>query len=184
MPFAIPMFLTFALIIFVGESWPRNIAPGSGLKMPGFGAAMLTSLIVWHLITRSIADRRVHKMAALVCGVVGLMGWPVWSVGVLPSVNGLSLGPQEALQMTLERTEVTTVSRSRALNHWAWLGPEAQNPRAQAGRYFIPEEVYQRWNDRRPSTVTVTIAPGLLGAQVVTNFELLHHSEHGLTLKR
>ena len=171
MPFAIPILLTFTLLIFVGESWPRNIAPGSGLKMPGFCAAMLTSLIVWFLITRSIADRRVQKMAALICGVTGLMGWPVWSVGVMPSLNGLSLGPQEALQMTLERTEVTTVSRSRALNHWAWLRPEAQNPRAPAGRYFIPEEIYQRWDYRRPSTVTVTIAQGLLGAQVVTNFE-------------
>jgi len=170
-PFAVPILLTFALVIFVGESWPRNIAPGSGLKMPGFGAAVLTSLIVWHLTTRSIADRRAHKMAALICGVVGLMGWPVWSLGVLPSVNGLSLGPQETLQMALERTEVTTVSRSEDLNHWAWLRPEAPNSRAQAGRYFIPEGIYQQWNNRRPSTVTITIAKGLLGAQVVTSFE-------------
>lgn len=171
MPFVIPILLTFALVVFVGDSWPRNISPGSGLKMPGFVAAVLTSLIVWHLITRSIADRRIHEVAALICGVVGLMGWPVWSVGVLPSVNGLSLGPERALQMSLERTEVTTVSRSRDLNHWAWLRPEGANNSAHAGRYFIPEGIYQNWNSRQPSTVTVTIAEGLLGAQVVTSFE-------------
>lgn len=171
MPFVIPILLTFALVVFVGDSWPRNIAPGSGLKMPGFAAAGLTSLVVWHLITRSIADRRIHKEAAIICGVVGLMGWPVWSVGVLPSVNGLSLGLERALQMRLERTEVTTVSRSRDLNHWAWLRPEGQKPRVQPGRYFIPEGIYQDWYSRQPSTVTITIAEGLLGAQVVTSFE-------------
>lgn len=171
LPFAIPMLLTAALVIFVGESWPRNIAPGSGLKVPGFGASVLTSLIVWQLITRSFGDKRVHKMAAIICGVVGLMGWPVWSVGVLPSVNGFSLGPRESVRMTLTRTEITTVSRSRAVNHWAWLRPEVPTARAKAGRYFISERTYQRWNNQRPSTVNVNISEGLLGAQIVTGYE-------------
>jgi len=171
LPFTIPMLLTAALVILVGESWPRNIPPGSGLKVPGFGASVLTSLIVWQFITRSIGDKRVHKMAAVMCGVVGLMGWPVWSVGVLPSVNGFSLGPGVSVRMTLTRTEITTVSRSRAFNHWAWLRPEVPTARVKAGRYFISEETYQRWNDQRPSTVTVTISKGLLGAQIVTGFE-------------
>ncbi len=171
LPFAIPMLLTAALVILVGESWPRNIPPGSGLKVPGFGASVLTSLIVWQFITRSIGDKRVHKMAAVICGVVGLMGWPVWSVGVLPSVNGFSLGPGVSVRMTLTRTEITTVSRSRAFNHWAWLRPEVPTAGVKAGRYFISEETYQRWNDQRPSSVTVTISKGLLGAQIVTGFE-------------
>lgn len=165
------MLLTAALVILVGESWPRNIAPGSGLKVPGFGASVLTSLIVWQFITRSIGDKRVHKMAAIICGVVGLMGWPVWSVGVLPSVNGFSLGPRESVRMTLTRTEITTVSRSRAFNHWAWLRPEVPTARAKTGRYFISEQTYQRWDDERPSTVNVTISEGLLGAQIVTDYE-------------
>lgn len=171
LPFAIPMLLTTALVILVGDSWPRNIAPGSGLKVPGFGASVLTSLIVWHFMTRSIVDKRVHNMAALMCGVVGLMGWPVWSVGVLPSVNGFSLGSQESVRMSLTRTEITTVSRSRAFNHWAWLRPDVPTAGTKAGRYFISEETYQRWNDQRPSTVNVTISIGLLGAQIVTGFE-------------
>lgn len=115
--------------------------------------------------------KRVHKMAAPICGLVGVMGWLVWSVGVLPSVNGFCLGPREKVRMTLMRTQITPVSRSRAFNHWAWLRPEAQNARAEAGRYFISVETYQRWNEQQPSTVTVTIAPGLLGAQVVTGFD-------------
>ena len=72
------------------------------VNMPGFGAAVLTSLMWWHLATRSIAERRVRKFAGLNCKVVGLMGCSVLSVGVLPSMNGLGLGPQEALRMSLE----------------------------------------------------------------------------------
>jgi len=154
LPFAIPMFLTVALVILVGESWPRNIAPGSGLKLPGFGASVLTSLIVWQFITRSFGDKRVHKMAAIMCGVVGLMGWPVWSVAVLPSLNGFSLGPRESVRMTLTRTEITTVSRSRAVNHWAWLRPECTTGGARAGRYFSHCKTLRRVNNPQPSTVT------------------------------
>lgn len=165
------MLLTAALVILVGESWPRNIAPGSGLKLPGFGASVLTSLMVWWLITRSIGDRRVHKMAAVMCGVVGLMGWPVWTVGVLPSANGFSHGRQESVRMALIRTEITTISRSRAFNHWAWLRPEVSTTGPKEGRYFISEQTYQRWNERRPSTVNVTISEGLLGAQIVTGYD-------------
>jgi hypothetical protein len=167
LPFAVPMVLTAALVIVVGESWPRQIAPGSGLKLAGLGASALTTILVWHRVTHGIADRRVRKMAALICGMVGLLGWPVWSVGILPSINGASLGPATTQRMVLERTDSTPVSRSRARNHWAWL----RSGDARADRYFISEELYTRWNSQRPDTVTVTIAPGLLGAEVVTGYE-------------
>ncbi len=171
MAFGIPLALTFALAIFVGNDWPRNMAPGTGLKLPGLAATIITSLLVWRFTTHGIEDKRVHKMAGLICGVIGLLGWPVWSVGVLPSVNGISVGSQETVRMTLERTEATTIKHSRALNHWAWLRPIAQNPDSQAERYFISEEEYRRWSDQPPSTVTVTFAQGLLGATVVTGFD-------------
>jgi len=171
LPFAIPLLLTTALVILVGENWPRNIAPGSGLKLLGLCATVLTCLIVWRFAIRGIEDRRAHKMAALVCGVVGLMGWPVWSVGVLPSVNGFSLGQEESIRMTLERTEVTVVSRSSTRNHWAWLRPEPKDSNAGPGRYFISEEIYDQWSGQRPGAVTVRIAHGLLGAQVVIGYE-------------
>jgi hypothetical protein len=171
LPFAIPMVVTLALVVLVGESWPRNIAPGSGLKLAGFSASALTGAIVWHRITRGHADQRVHKIAALLCAVTGLMGWPVWSLGVLPSFNGIRLGPPEAVRMALERTEVTTVSKSSQLNHWAWLRPASPETEAEAGRYFIPEATYQQWASERPRTVTVTFAHGLLGARVVVGYQ-------------
>ena len=171
LPFAIPILVTFALVILVGERWPRTIAPGSGLALAGLGATALTGVLVWHRVTSGMSDKRVHQMAALMCGVTGLMGWPVWSFGVLPSVNGFSLGPQEQVRMVLERTEVTTVSRSSQLNHWAWLRPVTSTDAAGAGRYFIPEATYRQWNDQRPGMVTVTVAGGLLGAQVVISYE-------------
>jgi hypothetical protein len=171
LPFAIPVALVFALLILVGNDWPRNIAPGSGLKVPGLGATIITSLLVCRFTTRGIADTRVHKMAALVCGVTGLLGWPVWSVGVLPSVNGISVGSPETVRMTLDRTEATTIKHSRALNHWAWLRPAAQNAGSQAERYFISEDEYKKWSDQPPRTVTVTFAQGLLGASIVTGFD-------------
>lgn len=167
LPFAIPLVLTMALVILVGESWPRQIAPGSGLKLAGLGASALTTILVWHSVTHGIADRRVRKMAALICGMVGMLGWPVWSMGILPSINGARLGPATTQRMVLERLETTFVSRSRARHHWAWL----RLGDARADRYFISEQLYTRWNSQRPDTVTVTFAPGLLGAEVVTGYE-------------
>lgn len=167
LPFAIPLALTMALVIFVGETWPRTIAPGSGLKLAGLVATMLTAAAVWHAITRSIADRRVRQVAGLICGLTAMMGWPVWSVGILPSINGARLGPPAAIPMVLERMESTTIRHSAGRNHWAWL----RSPQQRSDRYFISEELYTRWNSQPPGTVTVTIAPGLLGAAVVTGYE-------------
>lgn len=171
LPFFLPAILTLVLMFTVGESWPRNIAPGSGLKLWGFGATAVTALLAWRYAIRGIADPRAHKMAAAVCGVVGLMGWPIWSIGILPSINGVSLGPAETVRMTLERTETSQESRSRRLNHWAYLAPANPDAPVGAGRYFIAEDVHDDWNSRRPRSVSLTTAEGLLGAQVVTAFE-------------
>lgn len=170
LPFAIPVLLTFVLAVFVGENWPRNMVPGSGLKLAGLIATALTSLLVWWWIIRGFADARVHKAAALVCGAVGLLGWPVWSVGILPSINGFSLGEPQAVPMTLERTESTTISKSSQRSHWAWLRPDGPGSPAKARRYFIPEDLYDDWSRQPPANVTVTIARGMLGADVVTGY--------------
>lgn len=171
LPFALPIAVTLLLVVFVGEAWPRNIAPGSGLKLAGLVATVITSLMVWRVAVSGIADRRARRFAALIAGVAGLMGWPVWSVGVLPSVNGASLGPVQTVAMALERTETSTVSRSRRLNRWAWLHPASPDSPVPAGRYFIPEEAFARWNENHAHSVSVTVANGLLGAQVVTGYE-------------
>ncbi|MFM7377004.1 MAG: hypothetical protein ACKO1O_02555 [Erythrobacter sp.] len=171
LPFALPIASTLALVVLVGEAWPRNIAPGSGLKLAGLLATAVLAYGVWLVTVRSIPDRRAHQMAALVCGVTGLMGWPVWSVGIMPSINGLALGPEQTVTMILDRTEATSIKHSREQNHWAWLHPASPGGAVGAGRYFIPEATYQRWNLENPRSVRVTIAEGLLGAQVVTRYE-------------
>jgi hypothetical protein len=73
--------------------------------------------------------------------------------------------------MILDRTEATPIKNSRKRNHWAWLRPASPSSGAAEGRYFIPDTIYERWNEENPRTVKVTTAEGLLGAQVVTRYE-------------
>ena len=171
LPFVGPMGLTFALLILAGEHWPRDIAPGSGLKFAGLCASALTALAIWHLATRGFADLNLRRFAAIVCAVTGLMGWPVWTTGVLPSVNGMVLGNPVTVPMTFERTERTQQSRSRNHYHWVWLKTQSASSPIGSGRYFISEGVYDALTARRPVTVRVTVAHGLLWAQVVQGFE-------------
>lgn len=170
LPFALPILLTFALLIVVGDRWPRDIAPGSGLKLAGLLATALTATAVWHFMVRGRPDVRVRKFAAIACLVTGLMGWPVWTVGLLPSANGAALGSECSVQMVLDRTETTTRSKSRALNYWAWLKPGAEDAPLQAGRYFIPQQRHDDWSKRLPTTVEVTYAEGAFGAVVITGY--------------
>ncbi|WP_298288840.1 hypothetical protein [Novosphingobium sp.] len=170
LPFAAPILLTLLLALLVGETVPRTIAPGSGLKLAGFCCAAMFAALAWRWSVRCIADRRAHSLAALACAVTGLLGWPVWTVGILPSVNGLSLHGTHTVSMKLERTEVTTISRSRRLNHWAWLKPDTTGSIAGSGRYFIPEAVHANWASRQGRMVTLTVAQGLLGASVVIGY--------------
>ncbi len=171
LPFIIPMLVTLALVLSVGEAWPRQIAPGSGLKLAGLIATGLTALAVFAAITVRHSQARLRKGAAVLCAITGLMGWPVWSVGVLPSINGASLGPEIAVAMVLERTEMTAASRSKTRYHWAWLRPLGAAAPVDAGRYFVPVDLYDRWNANPPARVSMRTAQGQLGAVVVTGFE-------------
>ncbi|MFM5906381.1 MAG: hypothetical protein ACKOPO_02130 [Novosphingobium sp.] len=166
LPFAIPIVVTLAMVLLVGERWPRNIVPGAGLKLAGLGATALTGYAVWRHAVSRFADERVHKFAAALCTVTALMGWPVWTVGPLPSINGAMLRDERDVTMVLERTETTFKSKSRELYHWAWLKPAGLESDAPAGRYFIPEGIYQSWSAKHPATVRLTLARGLLGADV------------------
>lgn len=168
LPFFVPFALTLILIAFVGESWPRNLVPGSGLKLIGLVATALTGLLSWKIAVRGLNDIRAHKAAALLVTITGLMGWPVWTVGFLPSINGIHVEDQQTVSMILERTETTTVSRSRKRNHWAWLRPINPGSLAGSGRYFITEETYARWELEEPREVELIVGQGILGAQVVS----------------
>lgn len=92
-PLLVPMALTLFLILLIGESWPRNIAPGSGLKLVGLGTTAFTSFLA--------------KAGVVLAAKAGLMGWPIWSVGFLPSINAFSVENQRSVRMTLQRTPAT-----------------------------------------------------------------------------
>ena len=171
LPFAAPIVLTFALLLLAGDHWPRDIAPGSGLKLAGLCASALTALAAWHFATRGFAELSLRRFAAIVCAVTGLLGWPVWSTGILPSVNGMRLGDPVTVAMALERTERTRQSRSRNYYHWAWLKAQGEPSAIGSGRYVISESLYDAWTAHPPATINVTVARGLLGAQVVRDFE-------------
>lgn len=171
LPFAVPIVMTLATVLLIGERWPRTIAPGSGLKFAGFCATVLCCAGVWRFAIRGIEDKRVHKFAALFCAATGLMGWPVWSTGILPSVNGYRLDNERVIAMMLERTETSTRSKSRKLNHWAWLRTDDPSAQIGSGRYYIPEVIHANWSRRAPGPVRLKVARGLLGAQVVTGYE-------------
>lgn len=171
LPFAVPIMLTFALLLLIGSTWPRDLAPGSGLKLAGLCATAITTFAVWRNATSQVENPKVCKAVAVLCAITGLMGWPVWSVGVLPSVNGAALHDHAKVRMRLERTEITHASKSRELYHWAWLKAERDNAAIGSGRYFIANDVFDRLSRTAPSTVDVTIAQGLLGARVVLAFE-------------
>lgn len=170
LPFAVPILVTLILLLVVGNAWPRDIAPGSGLKLPGLAAsaATATAMAVWRLAVHAIADQRVRRFAALVCAATGLMGWPVWTVGVLPTLNGAATSNERVVVMTLQRVEVTRKSRSRDYYHWAWLKAEDRGQAALSGRYFISGTTYDRWRREGPARVEVGLGRGLLGAEVVT----------------
>ena len=171
LPFAVPIMMTIAMMFLVGDRWSRTIAPGSGLKFAGLCTTALCCAGVWRFAIRGIADRRAHKFAAIMCAATGLLGWPVWTMGILPSINGSRLADEQVLTMTLERTEITRQSKSTKLNHWAWLRTEDRTTSAVSGRYYIPEDVHADWARRGPGPVRLKVARGLLGAQVVTGYE-------------
>ncbi|MFM5931091.1 MAG: hypothetical protein ACKOPQ_09305 [Novosphingobium sp.] len=171
LPFAIPIVVTLVVLLLVGERWPRNMVPGSGLKLAGLTVTALTGYAVWRHVVSRFGDARVHKFAAALCTVTALMGWPVWTVGPLPSLNGAVLRHEREVEMVLERTETTHKSKSRDLYYWAWLKPAGLESDAPAGRYFIPEGMYQAWSASRPARVRLTLADGLLGAPVVIGWD-------------
>lgn len=171
LPFAAPIFLTVLLIFTIGETWPRTIASGSGLKLPGLIFSALTAAWVWLSIQKTFDDPRVHKLAGLVCAVTGLMGWPVWTTGVLPSLNGASLSEPQTAIMRLDRLETTRPSKLPGFYYWARLDSTTSDSAVGGGRYFIPEEVYQRWSAPKPAEVRVVHARGAFGAEVVLEYQ-------------
>ena len=131
----------------------------------------MTAFGVWRYSIAQLSEPKARKFAAVLCAVTALLGWPVWSVGFLPSVNGAIVRGQSTVRMTLERTEVTHASKSRELYHWALLKPDRSDAVIGSGRYFISEDVYNRLQETSPATVGVTVGQGLLGARIVLGYD-------------
>lgn len=169
LPFGVPIFLILAFLLIAGPGMPRDIAPGSGLKLAGLVATLVTTGVVMVVSVRGISERRVRGLARVLCLLVGLMAWPVWSVGVLPFVNAIALHGERTVLMTLERTEATSIKNSPEQHHWAWLTPNADGTGVSPGRHFIPKATFDLWAAEKPASVDVEVATGLLGATVVTD---------------
>lgn len=166
-PFAAPVLVTITFLLIAGSSLPRDIAPGSGLKLAGLLATLVTTGLAWRVSVQGVNDARVRNLAGVLCILIGLMGWPVWSVGALPFVNALSLQNERTIAMALDRTEATVILHSPQKHHWAWLTPKEPDAGIKPGRHFIPEATYNLWAAAKPETVYVQAGTGLLGSTVI-----------------
>jgi hypothetical protein len=171
LPLVLPVALTVFISITVGETWPRSIAPGSGLMLQGLIASAIFSTLAWRITGGAFDDEQVRKLAAIICAVTGLMGWPIWTTGILPSINGAFLGQERVEPMRLGKLDVSRPKGSvGSPNYSAWLEPINRGGAIDGGRYYISEEVYQRLESQKPVAIRVAHSRGLLGAVVVTDY--------------
>ena len=170
LPFALPMLATLLLVLLVGNRFPRDIAPGSSLALPGLLAAVAVALVILRRVTQDWPQPEARKPALLFTGLASLMAWPAWTVGVLPSVNGLALGELNYATMQLRGLDMTYGRKGRTTYYWAQLEPQYPASAAGEGRYLIPFELHETWSRTRPAAVEVGHARGLLGAEVVRDF--------------
>lgn len=170
LPFVFPVALTVIILLTVGDTWPRSIAPGSGLMLPGLVASAMFATLAWLIVGRAFEDERVSKFAAIIFAATGLMGWPIWTIGVLPSINGAILDHEQFAQMRLGRLDISRSKGGGSPNYSAWLEPINPGGAIDGGRYYISEEVYQRLESQKPVAIRVAHSRGVLGAVVVTDY--------------
>lgn len=188
LPFFASGLITVLLLALTHQRIPAQLLPGESLAVHGLLAAALVGMgtALWHAHhTRHTGLRR---LGWLLMAATSLMAAPVLTMGLLPTLNGLRMGPPEKTPMVLTRLETTTVSKSRSLHHWAYLAPAPQaktpgTPGAteapaepaplpvRSGRFFIDAPLHAQWQAAPPATVTVVHARGLLGARARLGFE-------------
>lgn len=170
-PFPATIFATLLLAWLASDAVPRDIAPGSSLGLPGIVAAILSWGVVVGLVRRHWPEEIARRAASFIAAISALASWPVWTMGLLPSVNGLSLEAPVTSPMRVERIEITRASRTGKLHHWAWLKPQGPLTPLAAGRYLLDEQEYARLDRRNSDMAQVVHARGLLGAQTVLSVE-------------
>jgi hypothetical protein len=170
LPFVLPVALTVIILLTVGETWPRSIAPGSGLILPGLIPSAMFATLAWRIAGRAFEDQNVSKFAAIICAATGLMGWPIWTIGVLPSINGAILDHEQFAPMYLGRLDVSRPKGGGSPSYSVRLEPVHPGGPIDGGRYYISKEVYLRLESQQPVAIRVAHSRGLLGAVVVTDY--------------
>ena len=170
-PFGAAVLVTVVLVL---ETWARPLpvlAPGAAwrLALPGaLGALALWALVWWQLRRRALHPQW-RKAGAALSLASSVLATPVLALGALQWVNARFMeGPQHTPMQLMALSTSPRKGHSEPY-HWAQLQPLPGGTLA-AGKYLIPEPAHAAWNTRRPATVTVHHARGLLGAQVVLDF--------------
>ncbi len=152
LPLVLPVALTLFISITVGETWPRSIAPGSGLMLQGLIASAIFSTLAWRITGGVFDDEQLRKLAAIICAVTGLMGWPIWTTGILPSINGAFLGQERVEPMRLGKLDVSRPKGSvGSPNYSAWLEPINRGGPSMAEDITFPRKFISCWNPRSRS---------------------------------
>lgn len=171
LPFPMAVLGTFLLIATIGNRFPRNLAPGSSLALHGLILSLLVMGAVTLHVRRRWHERRVRRFSLLLCAITSVMAWPVWTVGVLPSVNGLDHDVPLVTPMQLKSLTTSHASKSRTIYHWAFLERAEGTAVIGEGRYFVAQPVFERWQGRVGRTVAVSHASGLLGARIILDYQ-------------
>lgn len=170
LPVVIALCSTFAVVLAGPNRFPRSIAAGSSLAVPGLVASVIVSLILFGVLWR-LRSRPQERQASMVLGILAsLISWPIWSSGVMPSINGFAVRQSSTTTMQLQRLEITHATKSREVYHWARLAPLAAESGLKQGRYFVPADRYDIWERHGAKTVEVRHGTGLLGAEIVLSF--------------
>lgn len=169
-PFVVSIITTMGLVFLVGDRVPRVIAPGSSLVAAGLSVTLLTGLFPLTTMWLRWSEPLARRQTILICGFAALMSWPIWTMGVMPTVNGMRFGPVHSTAMRLIRQEIRHASRNPTIYHWAYLRPAAADSGLTAGRYFVPTADYDIWSGAPPRNIQVHHATGLLGAEILFSF--------------
>ena len=169
-PFPLAILATLLLVFAAGARFPRDVAPGSSLALPG----LIVSLAIMSLITARVRRHWIEpaprRFSLILCTATSLMAWPVWTMGILPSVNGMHLHAERTSAMRLSALTFSHASKGRQIYYWGTLQPAGEATGIGAGRYFIPKAIYDAWQGQVGKRVTVHHATGLLRAEAVLEF--------------
>lgn len=170
LPFPLAILTTLAFVLTVGTHFPRDIAPGSSLILPGLLLSIAVLLVVMGRVRRRWSDPAPRRFSLILCVITSALAWPVWTTGILPSVNGIKLGAEQISTMRLAGLTTSHASKGRQIYYWARLQATSPASRIGSGRYFVPKAIHDGWQSRTGQEVAVVHATGLLGAETVLSF--------------